>query len=312
MKRRNFVKYAGLGGAGLLVLPTIIRGCSFNGNGEGDGTVSIEGIMPIAFSLDCTKLLKASGSLNDQFRNLITADIHRRIPGNISKLGCSIPFETESMKAYLETFPDQWDPSSDAGQMKAALLLGWLVFHPLKKAMSEVYSKLISQGYHYDTITEYYDGFMLRQVSGKHGTENMPEKDLEEWMNLIPARTVTRFHTLKPDYLDGAGWVNRMSEWRKENVEAMQRVAGQYATDDQEMYNRFIKRYNVYREDDRLVELVRNMTKPEDPESVRKLILSDPGSSLYTKSMVKGYENILAAQDYFGGNSGFEVLNKSL
>jgi len=93
-----------------------------------------------------------------------------------------------------------------------------------------------------------------------------------------------------------------MSEWRKENVEAMQRVAGQYATDDQEMYNRFIKRYNVYREDDRLVELVRNMTKPEDPESVRKLILSDPGSSLYTKSMVKGYENILAAQDYFGGS----------
>lgn len=310
--RRVFLKQLGYGSSAVMIVPGMLTGCSMNGNGEGDGTVSIAGIMPVAAAIDCSKLLLASGALSEEFTELVTADINRRIPGNISRLGCSIPFETESMKEYISSFRNSFDPSSGSEKMKASLLVGWVIFHPLKKAMSEVYGKLISQGYHYDSITRYYDVFMLQQVSGGPDPEGLDEEEMQEWLHIIPARMITRLHTLKPDYLDGAGWVNRMSDWRKSNLEAMNRYGTLYVDDDKEMFNRLIKRYNVYQPEDRLIQLVRNMKSRKDPEAVHELILSDPGTSIYSQALVSGYQNVLALQDYFGGKTGMEAFNKRL
>ena len=214
------------------------------------------------------------------------------------------------MVDYLEVLKKDLDPSSETQPKKLSLLLGWLMIHPLKKAMSDVYGKLIDQGYHYDTITLYYDAYMLRQISTDPDSGTPGEKDAQDFLNTLLARMVTRLHTFKPDYLDGPGWVVRMSEWREENPAKMNQYGSLIAEDDPEMYKQFVKRHNVYDPEDRLLDLLRKNGASADPGEVDKLIMSDPGNSIYTKSLVRGYENVLAAEKYFTGKSDITELKK--
>ncbi len=310
--RRIFFRQMGYGTAGLMVLPNLISSCTLNCNGNQENSTGIEGIMPIAAIIDCSKILMASQALNGEFTNLITGDINRQIPGNLSRIGSCIPFEDDLMLNYFEHLKKAWDPASDVDQKKASLLLGWLIFHPLQKAMSEVYGKLIDQGYHYDAITTYYDTFLFKQISGQQGTVQLSESSAQNLFNTLATRMITRVHTMKPDYQDGPGWVVRMSDWRISNKEKMNQYGSLFIEDDQEKFNHFIKRYNVYNPEDRLIQLVRNEKSSLNSESVDKLILSDPGNSIYTKSLVRGYKNVVAAEQFFQGKFSLGELKQLL
>ena len=135
------------------ILLNMICSCTLNGNENHDHSVVIDGIMPIAAIIDCSALLATSGALNKEFRGMVTGDINQNIPGNLSRLGSSIPFENDQMLDYFENMKNNWDPGIDVNRKKVSLILGWFMYQPLKKSMSEVYRKLIAQGYHYDSIT---------------------------------------------------------------------------------------------------------------------------------------------------------------
>ena len=186
------------------------------------------------------------------------------------------------------------------------------MFQPLKKSMSEVYSKLISQGYHYDRITNYYSAYMLNQVSGAPDMEDLNESSAQEFFNSLGPRMVTRLHTFIPDYLDGPGWVVRMCNWRIMNKERVEQYGSLVTEDDQEKYKNFIKKYNVYNSEDQLIKLLRDHKSACTSEAVDKLILSDPGNSIYTKSILQAYKNVLAAEQFFQGKSSLGELKKLL
>lgn len=310
--RREFFRYLGYGSAGMAVLPHFLKGCSMNGNGNEDHYVNFEGIMPIAIVSDCSRLVLANGVLKDPIRTALTADINLRLPGNPSRLGSSIPFDDVTLLGVLEQLKQKMDPGSDRELMKLSLLMGWIIFHPLKKSMTQVFSKLVDQGYHYDSIRVYLDTYLIRQVSG---IREDPELDYTEFTNFFQAllpRMVTRLHTLKPDYNEGPEWVNRMSDWRSANRELTEKYGELIAREDREMHDQVIRRYNVYDPGDRLIQLVRNMDHGTNPAEIEKLIMSDPGNSLYTRGLVSAYNNVMAAQEYFDGEIDLARLKKQL
>lgn len=312
MERRLFFRQMGYGSAGLMILPNLMYSCTSNGNENHDHSVGIDGIMPITAIIDCSALLASSGTLNKEFRTMITGDIHQNLSGNLSRLGSSIPFENELILDYFEYLKNNWDPGIDVNRKKASLILGWFMFQPLKKSMSEVYRKLIAQGYHYDKITNYYDAYLLKQVSGDPDMENLNESSVQELINAMGPRMVTRLHTYKPDYLDGPGWVVRMSDWRIRNKERVDQYGSLIIENNQEKYKIFIKKYNVYNSEDQLIKLVRYDQSEITSETVGKLILADPGNSIYTKSIVQGYKNVIAAVRFLQGESNMDELKQLL
>lgn len=311
MDRRNFFKYLSYGSTGTLLAPTLLGGCSLSGDTQSDHALSFNGIMPIAGAIDCSRLLLASGVLREPYRQLIRGTINLPLPGNLSRLGSSIPFDDQVILECFENLSKDWNPEEDFQLKKASLLFGWLMFRPMRKSMSEVYRKLVNQGYHYDTITYFYDAYILNQISEAE-TAEMDLNSLKELLNTLPARMITRVHTLKPDYLDGPGWVNEMTTWRVQNKEHLNQYAEWMVGKDDEMHERLIKRYNVYQKEDSLIQFVRNLQGTVDRESVEKLILSDPGNSIYARSLISGYQNVLNAQEYLDGNSGIGPLTQQL
>jgi len=311
MDRRIFFKYLSYGSSGALLAPTLLGSCTLNGDSHSDHALSFNGIMPIAGAIDCSRLLLASGVLREPYMQLIHGSIHQSLPGNLSRLGSSIPFDDQVILECFEKLRKDWDPEDTQQIKKASLLFGWLMFRPMRKSMSEVYRKLVNQGYHYDTITYYYDAFILNQISGADNAD-LDLNSLKELLHTLPARMITRVHTLKPDYLDGPGWVNEMSSWRVQNREHMDQYAEWMAGKDDEMHDRLIKRYNVYQKEDILIQFVRTLRGTADKEYVEKLFLSDPGNSIYTRSLISGYQNVLNAQEYLDGNSGIGPLNQQL
>ena len=312
MERRLFFRQMGYGSAGLMILPNMMYSCTLNGNENHNYTVGIDGIMPIATILDCSALLISTDALNKDFRSMVTGNIHQNLPGNLSRLGSSIPFENDHVLDYFENMKNNWDPGIDVDRKKISLILGWFMIQPLKKSMSEVYRKLIAQGYHYDRITIYYDAYMLNQVSGEPDMEELNESSVQEFFNSLGPRMVTRLHTFKPDYLDGPGWVVRMCDWRIRNKDRVEQYGSLVIENDQEKYKNFIKKYNVYNPDDQLIKLIRDEKSACTSETVDKLILSDPGNSMYTKSIVQGYKNVIAAEQFFQGKSSLGELKKLL
>jgi hypothetical protein len=58
--------------------------------------------------------------------------------------------------------------------------------------------------------------------------------------------------------------------------------------------------------------MVRDKRSEFSSDSVDKLILSDPGNSIYTKAIVQGYKNLVAAEQYFQGKSSLGDLKQLL
>jgi len=312
MNRRNFFRYVGYGSAGAMVIPSFFTACNFSLNDHNDSYVNFEGIMPVAIVTDCSRLLLATESLNDGIREMLKADINQSIPGNLSRLGSSIPFDDETVLTAFQQLRKKLDPGSETQKKKISLLLGWLMFHPLRKEMTRIFSKLVDQGYHYDTIRIFYDTYIFRQVSGSQDTGNLTKENATNFFRAMHPRMVTRLHTLKPEYNDGPGWVVKMSEWRRNNHELTGLYGSFLVKPDQEMYNRFFKRYNVYDPQDQLIMLVNNMKQQISSGKVEKLILSDPGNSIYARSLVDGYKNVVSAQEFLNGKIDIENLKQRL
>jgi hypothetical protein len=308
MDRRVFFNQLGLGSAGLLLGSSWLSSCSFGENGDNGSAIGIGGILPIAYSIDCSRLLIEAEGLEEPYSSLVKGDINLRIPGNLSRLGSSVPFGDAPMTEYLAELKAAWDPGEPAAMMKTSLAMGWIMVQPLRKSMSQVYKKLISQGYHYDTINRYYDVFMLKQLSGDPEVAVSSAEDVEHFFRALVPRMITRLHTLKPDYQDGPGWVVRMSEWRKENLNLAKSYAEMYVQDDEELNKHLIRRYNIYDPSDKLIRLLRE----GNAGSAQKTFLSDPGNSVYSKSLVKGYTNAQALTNYLAGNSGLEEVKALL
>ncbi len=310
--RRDFVRFIGAGSAGLLLAPAILRACKANGNGNEDCYVNFDGIMPIAMVTDCSRLLLDSGKLSPEITEALTADINLPLTGNLSRLGSSIPFDDESVFTVLEELRQNMGSDPEKNLRKLSMILGWMIFRPLKKAMTDIVHKLVEQGYHYDNIRAYIDTYLMRQFSGDRQGVVVSSEEVQDLLNNILARMITRLHTLKPDYIDGLGWVNRISDWREENHLRMDKYGTLIVEDDQELLEHVIRKYNVYHPGDRLIALVRSDDSGEGTENVEKVILSDPGNSIYAKSLVKGYNNVLRVQDYLQGNIELSKLKKLL
>ncbi len=310
--RRDFFRFMGAGTAGMLIAPALLRACKMNGNGNEDAYVNFDGIMPIAMVTDCSRLLLGCGKLSEEMKQALKADINLPLPGNLSRLGSSIPFDDENIFAALQNIQESWESDPELSLRKFSLLLGWMIFRPLKKTMTDVFHRLVEEGYHYDTIRTYIDTYLLRQFSGDRHNTGTIINDAQDLLQGILPRMITRLHTLKPDYNDGPGWVNRISGWRVDNATRMERYGMLVVEDDPELNDHVIRKYNVYNPGDRIITLVRSMKADSGGETVDKVILSDPGNSIYAKSLVKGYNNVLSVQDYLQGDIDLSKLKKLL
>jgi hypothetical protein len=92
----------------------------------------------------------------------------------------------------------------------------------------------------------------------------------------------------------------------------MERYGMLIVEDDMNLYDHVISKYNVYNPGDRLIALVRSLNRDFGADSVEKVILSDPGNSVYAKSLLKGYDNMINVQDYLQGTIDLNKLKKML
>jgi hypothetical protein len=82
--------------------------------------------------------------------------------------------------------------------------------------------------------------------------------------------------------------------------------------EDPEIHRHLVKKYNVYKPEDKLIKLVRANGSGLNAESINKLFLSDPGNSIYAKSLVKSYKNVIAADQFFQGKTDLADLRQNL
>ena len=69
-------------------------------------------------------------------------------------------------------------------------------------------------------------------------------------------RMITRVHILEPDLDDGAGWVVRMTQWRKENEELMEKYAQVYTRPDKDKRKKYVYDIDFYDDSDKIFDLL--------------------------------------------------------
>jgi hypothetical protein len=129
-------------------------------------------------------------------------------------------------------------------------------------------------------------------------------KDMENLLNSLQIRTLTRVHTLKPDPEDGIGWVNRMADWRRENTKQMQEFAKIIVSPDNQLAGS-----SFYSTSDNIVNASNQLQKAKFVKADEIMsYLKQGASSNYGKALAEATENIFAIDSYLEGKSSENEL----
>lgn len=307
--RRSFLKDTTLFGAGVLLSPSFV--VKVKGRHPVNGRNYAGELVPVSVIDDSCTLAFASGKAPAALSNNLAADVNWELPGNKGRLATVIPAHDKRILQLLDHLKEK--PEDEQYHAKVAIAFGFAahcgcseVFGPVMDRWKDDEEKL--------EAAVYQDAALLRALS-----EESPEHarltpgEFNEILRVLLPRAITRTHTLKPDYDDGPGWVNRMAEWRKSTPARFEHYARVYADPDPAKLRKYVSSIDFYQPEDEALQACRELQTGAQvkPEKLDEALSAKP-ASLYGQAVVKGYRNILMTADYLTGKEERERLAKAM
>jgi hypothetical protein len=261
------------------------------------GNALMNGITPISVIDSACTLAFCCGEVSQMSQNVLYADRHYsgKAIGNKARLAVALPARDASLIKLIQRVKDNHDGLRGTEHLegKHALLFGWAAVNAVEQCINA--SMDASEPADAALARMHQDGILLNGFSTEGKLEEVKEEDLEALLNAMLTRTITRIHTLKPDSDDGIGWVNRMSAWRRQNVEYTRNYASVLAEPKLSMAGK-----NFFSEDDRIVQVAIRLQNNEfvAPEEVLDAIGSSGYESDYGRALAQAAQGIIAIDQY--------------
>lgn len=306
--RRSFLKNTSLTTAGMLFMPSIL---------QAEGIFSTQNLtnnnfFPIPLTLisvieDSCMLTFMSGMLTEDMQNAVLSDIHVRPPGNKGRMAGVLPPMDKRLIELLEKLKN--NKEADRYHAKLSVAAGWAIKNAVHGTFREFFDGKTTQDAAEAGI--HMDATVLGNLSVPvHNPTRASAQEMEELLNIIVPRAITRTHTIKPDSDDGIGWVNRMTEKRK----VMKEKFGYYARAIVNPDKSYLPE-NFYQYDDPIISAARDLQNAKDLKKndvVMQLTNKSLPGSMYGMAVRKSTDNILAINDYMSKRRNVRQLEKQI
>lgn len=304
--RRNFIQKTGIGTAALFIAPAFLNATSvFKESGE-MSVNSMTGLTPISVIDNACMIAFCSGNMSKESQTVLSTDIHlRNTPGNKGRLAVVMPPNKPEIFQLIHTIKN--NPNTPHSKEKRALAFGWVAINAVDKNINSIIkqkkgSEFLNARFHQDALI--VQGFSAPEYQ----LEGADRQDIDDLLNAILVRTITRVHTLKPDSDDGIGWVNRMSLWRKNNKTNMGKFAAALTSPEKS-----IAGDNFFDIDDDIVSATNALQKGKQIEKGELLALLDQTSTCsYGEAIREATRNIMSIEAYFQDRVSLNELEGKL
>lgn len=306
INRRSFLRNNAIGGAGLMFVPSILSASLNSSNYANVQQNFMGGLTPVSVIDNACMLAFCSGKLSQESQNALTTDIHLRdTPGNKGRLAVAFPPNHQGIFELIDIVKNSNDTKYI--KEKRALVFGWIAVNEVQNHINKTLGSKTEEEKKLTRLHQ--DALVVRGFSTGHNFSGLKENEVEKMLNSMLTRTVTRTHTLKPDSDDGIGWVNRMSEWRRQNVANMKLFAGAIVKPNTKLAGD-----NFYNENEKIIEISVKLQNSElvKPNEVSESIESSLPKSLYGTATALAVKKILVVDDYFTGKISLIDVKKKL
>lgn len=266
------------------------------------------GITKFAILNDVAILAVAGKQISIANAARISADINHPIAANLSRMGTIVAAEENQVRDQLiklkteiytlnsqleKNLNSQKDLKSDLMKQrlhlekKISLLLGWYMATGIRNNLDKLYANKMksSEGLPSD-LSIYHDMYVLKQVSGTDQSAQL--EDLASLFRGIQPRMICRTHTLTPDYDDGKNWTVRITNWRNDSMQLMEKYAQAYAEADKTKVADYITGMNFYNPDDELIRLARWVQAGNYIKKIDNLVKVTNNLSVYARALAQG------------------------
>jgi hypothetical protein len=284
--RREFFKMMGYAGAGLWLIPGFFSNQSCTtGTIKTTGT-RLKGLLPVFLIDDCINLALASGRLNITLHETLQADVNLNLPGNKARLAGVATVLPEQLVELLEKLKPQYRmaPADRLLQGKIAVASGMAALIPAQALFANATGGDRSLS---------LDVKIARAIAARDNSVSPDPGHIAGLLKEILPRAITRTHTIKPDYDDGIGWVNRMAEWRKHHDSLADKTGLEWTKPS----NTGNKEFNP---SDTIIQLALRLRDNAEvgAQDIIQAVEKSSKYSLYGKALAKGFKNICLTSDF--------------
>ena len=298
INRRGFIKQSSVGSLGLMFIPSLFSESIFHTSTSSSNSakISMSGITPVSVIENACMLAFCSGKLSQDSENAITTDIHLRdTPGNKGRLAVHLPPGNEKIIDLINRIME--DKSIKYPAEKRAIAFGWAAVNAVENNINSAMqgnseSELRKKRLHQDAL-------VINGFSKGLNIQNADPADVEALLNTMLTRTLTRIHTLKPDNDDGIGWVNRITAWRKQNVDRMEGLANAIVKPDES-----IAGVSFYNHSDKIINTAIKLQNGAFVSADQTVESLQPENAKcdYAKALAEAVESIVSIDYYLNGN----------
>mgnify|MGYP006286359251 CR=1 FL=1 len=294
MDRRRFIINTSLGSSAFMFFPSLLRGVSLYSGSFSKRNGTIWGLTPISVIDNACLIAFRSGKLSRASQQSVTTDIHLRdTPGNKGRLAVVLPPLDKKLSELLRKVKEGHKIKHPAE--KRAIAFGWIAVNAVEKQINEAMKDLSPEEFR--SARMHQDALLIQSFSEAEDSKGgRPDpRQVENLLNTMQVRTITRSHTLKPDSDDGIGWVNRISRWRRENNALMKEYAEAIVNPDASRAGE-----DFLSNEDPLV-IMANALQRGDHVTDREIkeLGDQPAVSMYGKALFFAVEHILLTDRYF-------------
>jgi hypothetical protein len=306
ISRRSFIKNTAIGSAGAIFIPSVLNANGFSLSTSLKNSVLIPPVTCINLIEDSCMLAFSSGWLSPRCNQALASDIHTRQPGNKGRLAGVLPPADRRLMELINILKN--NPQASQNEAKLAIVFGWVGVNSAHKHFTP---SLKGKSYQQTlSMVAHMDGTILRELSlPDQDPSQSTVADMEEILNVMLPRAIIRTHTIKPDNDDGIGWVNRMSEKRRELKKTFSMYAQAMVNPDHDSIPS-----DFYNREDSIIVTARKLYTPEtmNQEEIHHVAKTSAPKSLYGKALQESYLSILAVDEYMVGKIIESQLEKVL
>ncbi len=306
INRRSFIRNNAIGAAGFMFIPSVLSASFKNYTNTNIQQNFMGGLTPISLIDNACMLAFCSGRLSQESQNVITTDIHLRdTPGNKGRLAVAFPPNHQGILELIDIVKNSSDTKFI--KEKRALVFGWVAVNAVQDHINKTLQSKNADEIKLARLHQ--DALVVRGFSTGYSFSRLKENEVVKLLESMLTRTITRVHTLKPDSDDGISWVNRMSEWRKQNVANMKLFAGAILKPNTKLAGD-----GFYNENEKVIETSVKLQNSVlvKPDKVAESIESSQAVSLYGKATAEAAKNILIIDDYLNDKISSSDLKKKL
>ena len=293
INRRKFIQQSALGSAGAMLTPAFVSSNALFANPAGSKQkLLMSGITPVSVIDSACMLAYRSGKLSPSSEQIIISDMHMRdVPGDKGRLAVIFPPGSIKLIELVRTI--KTNPETKHAKQKRVLAFGWAAVNAVDKNINRALKNMSAD--ELEQTRMHQDAVVIQNFSlPEFDITKAGAQDMEDLLNSMLVRTTTRVHTYKPDSDDGIGWVNRMTDWRKQYAERMKTYARILVSPDVAKAGE-----SFYNSGDGIISAADKLQKAQNvqPEKIEGY-LREKTSSDYAKAMTEATVNILAINSY--------------